>query len=541
MNTTRVYSYRRFSSGRQALGHSLERQSAAARAWCAENGYVLDEDLVISDPKVSAFSGKNATEGALSLFWKAAKQGRIPRGSILLVESLDRLSRSAIPEAINLLTSIVGTGVRVVSMIDGKEWNEETICDSMNFMMSVLLFSRAHEESATKAKRVRAAVLKKREAKLPVVTTVHGSGWLIPKQDLQGWLVDQEKADSVKMVFEKASEGYGGVAIARMANQAGWKLPWRVRANSNDRWEHTQISRLLRDRRTLGEWQPKRMLNGELVTDGQPVLNYFPRIISDELWYSVQNSLAGRTGPVRLRGIKGDIFAGLLYCSCGEKMERKAPGARGYARYYCLGSKAGMDGKLGMPIKPKCASLGEAVLVREGLPFLASAESSSFSNHDAAIEARNALATAQLQLAEFSKKAGILIDALEKGGESSYILDRLNAVEKEKAAVETLVLQKKAALAALPVGGVAFGNQIAAEAELAISDKSAVQARHKIASALALILDRIVWHGTFLMFKTKKGDGFAQLIDEKTLARVKRRDRKLLDGMKRVRVKHEKT
>jgi DNA invertase Pin-like site-specific DNA recombinase len=535
MNETRVYSYRRFSSGRQASGHSLERQSASARAWCAEQGLTLDEDLVISDLGVSAYSGKNASDGALAVFLAAAKKGLIPSGSILLVESLDRLSRSAIPEAIALLTSIVATGVRVVSMIDGKEWNQETIRDTMNFMMSVLLFSRAHEESATKAKRVRAAVMKKREANLPVVTTVHGSGWLIPKQDLQGWLVDQEKADSVRKVFEKASEGYGGVAIARMANEIGWKLPWRVRANTNVRWEHTQISRLLRDRRTLGEWQPKRMLNGELVADGQPVLNYFPRIISDELWYSVQNSLAGRTGPVRLRGIKGDIFSGLLYCSCGERMERKTPGARGYARYYCLGCKAGVTNKT------KCPSLGEAVLVREGLPFLAAAESSSFSNNEAAIEARNALATAQLQLAEFSKKADILIEALEKGGESSYILNRLNAVEKEKATVEALVLQKKAALAALPVGGVAFGHQIAAEAELAISDKSAVQARHKIASALALILDRIVWHGTFLIFKTKKGDGFAQLIDQKTLARVKRRDRKLLDGMKRVRVKHEKT
>jgi len=158
MNETRVYSYRRFSSGRQATGHSLERQSASARAWCAENGYILDEDLVISDLGVSAFGGKNASEGALAVFLAAAKAGRIPRGSILLVESLDRLSRSAIHEAIGLLTSIVVSGVRVVSMIDGKEWNDETIKDTMNFMMSVLLFSRAHEESATKAKRVRAAV-----------------------------------------------------------------------------------------------------------------------------------------------------------------------------------------------------------------------------------------------------------------------------------------------------------------------------------------------------------------------------------------------
>lgn len=517
MNETRVYSYRRFSSGRQASGHSLERQSASARAWCAENGYILDEDLVISDLGVSAFGGKNASEGALAVFLAAAKAGRIPRGSILLVESLDRLSRSAIHEAIGLLTSIVVSGVRVVSMIDGKEWNDETIKDTMNFMMSVLLFSRAHEESATKAKRVRAAVLKKREAGLPVVTTVHGSGWLIPQDDLQGWQVEMEKAESVKKVFEMAAAGHGGVAIARMANEAGWKSPWRVRANTNTRWEHTQISRLLRDRRTLGEWQPKRMLNGELVTDGDPVLTYFPRIISDELWYAVQNALAGRSGPVRLRGIKGDIFAGLLYCSCGERMERKSAWQRGYARYYCLGRKAGTT---------NCPPLSEAVLVQEGLPFLASAESSSFSNHEAAIEARTSLATAQEKLKELSQKAENLIDALEKSGSSSYILERLNVVEKEKATVDALVAQKKAALAALPVGGYAFGYKIAEEAEAAISDKTAVQARHKIASSLALILDKVVWHGTFIMFRTKNGEGIAKLINNKSLERVTRRDKK---------------
>lgn len=517
MNETRVYSYRRFSSGRQASGHSLERQSASARAWCAENGYVLDEDLVISDLGVSAFGGKNASDGALAVFLTAAKAGRIPRGSILLVESLDRLSRSAIHEAIGLLTSIVVAGVRVVSMIDGKEWNEETIKDTMNFMMSVLLFSRAHEESATKAKRVRAAVLKKREAGLPVVTTVHGSGWLIPQEDLKGWTVDKERAESVKKVFEMAAAGHGGVAIARVANESGWKLPWRVRANTNTRWEHTQISRLLRDRRTLGEWQPKRMLNGELVTDGDPVLNYFPKIISDELWFSVQNALSGRNGPVRVRGIKADIFAGLLYCSCGERMERKAPWQRGYARYYCLGRKAGTT---------NCPPLSESALVKEGLPILASAESSSFSNHEAAIEARASLSAAQEKLKELSQKAENLIDALEESGSSSYILERLKTVETERATFEAVVAKKKAALVAMPNSGQAFGFKIAEEVEAAISDKGAVNARHRIASSLALLLEKITWHGSFLMFRTKSGAGIAQFISQESIERATRRTKK---------------
>jgi len=84
-NLTRVYSYRRFSSGRQATGHSLERQTALAREWCQEHGLRLDDTLAMSDLGVSAFSGKNANQGALSVFLKAVKENKVPTGSILLV------------------------------------------------------------------------------------------------------------------------------------------------------------------------------------------------------------------------------------------------------------------------------------------------------------------------------------------------------------------------------------------------------------------------------------------------------------------------
>lgn len=255
ISPVKVYSYRRFSSGRQASGHSLERQTESARRWCKEHGYQLDEGLALADLGVSAYSGDNASRGALSGFLAAAETGRIPKGSILLVESLDRLSRAAIPEAVGLLTSIVRAGVRVVSLIDGHEWNEKTIEDSTSFLLSVLLFSRAHEESSTKAKRVSEQFQKKRKSGLPVVSYGHGPGWATPKEDRSGWQVDTAKAEVVVRVFELAAAGNGGIAIARKANQEGWPLPWRVRKNTSTRWEHTGVSRLLRDRRTLGEWR----------------------------------------------------------------------------------------------------------------------------------------------------------------------------------------------------------------------------------------------------------------------------------------------
>lgn len=137
MDKPRVYSYRRFSSRRQAAGHSLQRQIESARRWCIEHDLELDESLALSDLGISAYKGDNVSRGALSGFLRAVETGHVPKGSILLVESLDRLSRNAIPEAMGLLTSIVRAGIRVVSMIDGYEWNNETINDTHSFLLSV--------------------------------------------------------------------------------------------------------------------------------------------------------------------------------------------------------------------------------------------------------------------------------------------------------------------------------------------------------------------------------------------------------------------
>lgn len=53
---SKLYSYVRWSSEKQAKGTTLERQLASARAFANENGLEFAE---IIDPNVSAFKGKN--------------------------------------------------------------------------------------------------------------------------------------------------------------------------------------------------------------------------------------------------------------------------------------------------------------------------------------------------------------------------------------------------------------------------------------------------------------------------------------------------
>src|SRR5262249_19198675 len=91
---SRAFSYIRFSSSKQQKGDSYRRQSEFAVEICRENGWVLDEPLALDDLGVSSFRGANAKVGALAEFLEAIRIGRVLRGSILIIESIDRLSRN---------------------------------------------------------------------------------------------------------------------------------------------------------------------------------------------------------------------------------------------------------------------------------------------------------------------------------------------------------------------------------------------------------------------------------------------------------------
>jgi DNA invertase Pin-like site-specific DNA recombinase len=95
--------------------------------WCQENGYELDTMLRYEDLGVSAWSGANTEIGAFSTLLKYAKSGKIPPGSILIIEALDRLTRQSLRAAIPLFIEILNTGLTVVTLVDGKRWTADSL------------------------------------------------------------------------------------------------------------------------------------------------------------------------------------------------------------------------------------------------------------------------------------------------------------------------------------------------------------------------------------------------------------------------------
>src|SRR4051794_27885071 len=112
-----AYSYLRMSTAQQASGDSVRRQTAARNAYLEKHGLQLPD--AFEDLGVSAHRGRHRTHGALSRFLALVNSGRVSRGSILLIEDIDRLSREPVIEAFGLFSGLLMAGIKIVTLNNG--------------------------------------------------------------------------------------------------------------------------------------------------------------------------------------------------------------------------------------------------------------------------------------------------------------------------------------------------------------------------------------------------------------------------------------
>ena len=151
-----AFSYTRVSTGRQASdGGGLERQSDDAQLWCERNGYALDTDLDLSDAGASAFKGDHL-EGALGRFLQMARDGRLPKESVLLVEAIDRLSRlEALDGLMDVCGALIRSGVAIHTLEDDQTYSRQTLAeDGTKLIVLVVKAQAAHDYSRRLSRRI---------------------------------------------------------------------------------------------------------------------------------------------------------------------------------------------------------------------------------------------------------------------------------------------------------------------------------------------------------------------------------------------------
>jgi DNA invertase Pin-like site-specific DNA recombinase len=328
-----AYSYIRFSSPKQAKGTSEERQRATAD-WCQRNGYQLDDRLKLRDLGTSGYRGKHAHEGALSVFLQAVEQSKVPRGAALVVEAMDRLSREEVTLACQRFLSLISDGITIVTLTPEQVFTRASLArDPAPLFLAVAQMAAAHDYSRRLAERISFAWEKRRKKMRAgeAIFNRKAPGWLV--REGEKWVKLPERVKVVQRAVALAIEGDGPYSIAARFNREG--IPPLTNRKNFERmkpvkeWEWTTVRHLLTTRALVGEFQPHtfREFDGRtgkpatedtdprdkvrrLVPDGEPIKNYYPKIISETAYWRVQTQIQKRA--IGVRGRTGRNVANLF-------------------------------------------------------------------------------------------------------------------------------------------------------------------------------------------------------------------------------------
>lgn len=516
-----AYSYVRFSTKKQELGDSLRRQVELAEKYAKENGLALSPQS-FRDLGISGFKKQNLEKGALAAFINAVKAGTIKPGSYLLIEQFDRLSRAQVADAFVLLMSLIKAGVTVITLVDKKTWNEETMKEVSNVLVSIILMSRAYEESDMKATRLRekwgqkklAAAQGEKQATRKIVTS-ECPKWLVPNEDKTGFIVDEQKAESVRKVFAaRIKQGLGIVSIVSRANAEGWTVPgkapirregetaeaYQERKSAGATWHTSLVGRLLKNRAVLGEYQPYKYEHVKLkgggerkvrTPDGEVIPNYYPAILKKDTFMEAEQK-AVRSGrfPGRRDASLKNWLQGLLRCTCGHSFVRKNKDSKAqpnYARYYCTARNRGIrrpDGSL-------CPGANAGELENAVIYVISAVAPAAFDGTDRSAELKTRIEVLEVELSAAVAVRERYADSIGDGAAPlQTLLTRLMAAEKKVEAKEAELRKTRAELADL--GG---DNQEAVATILkAVRGVSSLDERAALREELSRLIDKVVVH-----------------------------------------------
>jgi DNA invertase Pin-like site-specific DNA recombinase len=446
----KAYSYVRFSSAPQEKGDSLRRQTEYSRRYAEKHDLDLDDTLNLRDLGLSAFDGSNIEKGALGAFLHAVKDGSIPKGSYLLVESLDRMSRAQVMQALAVFTQIINAGIIIVTLADEMVYSADKLAnDPMPLIMSIMVMIRAHEESATKSKRMRQAWEGKRKRLHTEKLTRTCPSWMELNEDRKAFRLIPERVKVVKRIIKMQMEGVGQSMIVRMLNQE--KVPPIQRRVPTESWHPSTIQKIVTSPALYGAYQPTVGIGKKRRGPaGDAVENYYPSVITKDEFILLSN--ARRERLTRGRGIKGaafaNIFSGLLKCGyCDGSMTVGGHATKdGQRKRYLVCSKAKRG--LGCYFVMWTYHLFERTVLAycDDLDFSSLLDDGRGAKSHARVQ-RDVVEVLKGKREEAHKRLSRLLNAIEEGNAPTSLLERIRSTEEKLAEIDAQLKAEEQKLA----------------------------------------------------------------------------------------------
>jgi DNA invertase Pin-like site-specific DNA recombinase len=504
---TIAHSYLRYSTPEQALGDSERRQVEKARLWAAANGHDYDDSY--RDPGVSAFRGRHRAVGALARFLDDVRSGRIPKGDLLIVESFDRLSREEPLKAFDLFREIIEHEITLVTGFASgspQSYNKERL-KREHWLLHVVLgeMSRAHSESQHKSERQLESYVAKRrlarEKKFPMTAQCPHWIMLVGEGNQQHYELNPEKAPIIRRIVRDTISGLGKWKICIRFNEEDVPSP-----TGKSGWKPSTISRILASESLIGIYQPRKMVAGRRVPEGDPIPEYFPAVVSEaEFWQARQATESRR----KIGGRKGESYANLVttlgFCEiCGGRLTYvdKGSGPKGGKTLRCSNGKRGRcTNRSGYPYD---------LFERDLLHLLPT--------HMMLVPEKSDGNTSMIRVTELEAVLNRqkttqqhLIDAFQDGDPIEVVTDRVRRLDAEiKKTQRELVEARKAAKISEHRVRQDFVERICEAHRLLASDdpKRLYDVRAKLAQEMRHVVEKVTLHDAHhISIQTKSPDG----------------------------------
>ncbi len=329
---SKAYAYVRYSSTVQGEGDTVERQLTPLEAFTKETNIQITETFI--DEGVSSFRGNNARVGKLKVVLDRIKNGELRRGDYLVVESIDRITRQRVFDGVELLQSILKSGVRIYTTFDKKTYShDDPSRDLETLVMIAVIAKRANEESEIKSDRRKknwqaAKRLAVEEGK--VFNKSNPPYGLRYCEETQKFVLDEKESTEIRQIFSllKVTGVSGAVRI--------------INRTSERKWTNKAINVLLRSKYPLGMLMSQKRGDGQKKVFIEFIEGYYPAIITHtEYNEAVAAMQARKTRKEYGNSTIGNlnVFRHVVKCGkCGESFvfeTQKNPKGELYYYFHC--------------------------------------------------------------------------------------------------------------------------------------------------------------------------------------------------------------
>jgi len=274
-----VHFYGRWSDVKQSDGDSERRQTQNPLEWIERNKHRLGKHLL--DKGKSGFRGDK--QKALKQLKQFVEDGEIVAGDILLVEHIDRLGRKGIRATQDLINFFFRAGIDIAILFPYEKIYRANATNDI--AATIELATLAY------AARVYSEVLSYRVTEFHTTARKKAyGGKVVESGPTPAWIKRHKGKFSVipeakKAILYAVKRRLQHIGITTILAEVQERFPAIGRSG---KWNDVYLSRLLSDRRLLGEWQPHKIIDDERKPHGPPIENYYPRILDDDTFALLQ-------------------------------------------------------------------------------------------------------------------------------------------------------------------------------------------------------------------------------------------------------------